>query len=84
MERTEDHFYAPHCAISGCTGAIRAEADDTNYAYAVRLFFGYTLDRKTNSRRLGDRRIYICEYHLKHDPRARSIVWQDLLSFFAE
>ena len=69
------------CVVDGCRLPVTAEVHIDDYGEARRLFYGRGLDRKTQSRRAGDARIFACQYHLDCDGRMRQVRWQSLLAF---
>jgi hypothetical protein len=72
---------APRCAVADCVEPVAVEIYDADYAIALSLFCGHSLNRKTCSRRPGDFRIYLCDHHQMRDPRARGLRWQELMLF---
>jgi hypothetical protein len=66
--------YPSRCMVANCEEPIIAEVHCSSYAEAWKLFSPAT----ANSRK-PDRRIYICEKHLREDRRARRVKWQGLL-----
>jgi len=72
--------FTPRCVIEGCEAPIKAEIHDSWYGRGAAEFFS-SRRSKNRARQLGERRIYVCAYHLEHDPRMGLFRWQEWFAF---
>jgi hypothetical protein len=70
-----------YCIVSGCTNPIRWKLHDGCYGRGLSRFCGVT--RKAPTRRAGDARILLCDFHLQTDPRADGLQWEQFFDWYA-